>query len=71
MGVDPHVDDLLGKLALTDAGLYRRDTFVPAECRQRGIPVAGVIGGGYSKDIDRLARRHTILHRAASTLLEG
>lgn len=70
-GVDPHADDLLGKLALSDGGLSRRDTFVLAQCRQRGIPVAGVIGGGYSKDIDRLAQRHTILHRAASAQLDG
>lgn len=70
-GVDPHVDDLLGKLALTDDGLSRRDTYVLGECRRRGIPVAAVIGGGYSKDIDQLARRHTLLHRAASALLDG
>jgi acetoin utilization deacetylase AcuC-like enzyme len=31
----------------------------------KGIPVAGVIGGGYDADIDRLAHRHALLHRAA------
>lgn len=67
-GVDPHKDDLLGKLALSDDGLARRDAYVLAQCRQREIPVAGVIGGGYSRDIDRLARRHTLLHRAADAL---
>ncbi len=65
-GVDPHRDDLLGKLALTDDGLLRRDRYVLETCVRRGIPVATVIGGGYSKDIDALGRRHTIIHRAAS-----
>jgi acetoin utilization deacetylase AcuC-like enzyme len=65
-GVDPHTDDILGKLSLSDQGLYQRDCYVLVECLRRGIPVAGVIGGGYDKDIDRLARRHSILHRSAS-----
>lgn len=51
-GVDPHRDDALGKLALTDAGLLRRDRYVLEECVRRGVPVATVIGGGYSKDMD-------------------
>lgn len=32
----------------------------------RGVPVAAVIGGGYSRDIDKLALRHSIVHRAAT-----
>lgn len=65
-GVDPHRDDALGKLALSDQGLFRRDRFVFEQCLRRGIPVAAVIGGGYSKDIDAVGRRHTLVHRAAS-----
>ncbi len=65
-GVDPHRDDRLGRLALTDAGLAARDAFVLDACRRRSLPVAGVIGGGYDLDIDRLAKRHAILHRAAT-----
>ena len=67
-GVDPHVNDALGKLALSDAGLLRRDRFVLECCVRWGAPVATVIGGGYRKDIDVLARRHTLVHRAASEL---
>jgi len=26
------------------------------------IPVAAVVGGGYDKDVDALARRHAIVH---------
>lgn len=69
-GVDPHVEDALGKLALTDEGLYQRDYYVIDACLARRIPVATVIGGGYQKDIDRLARRHCTIHRAASDLFQ-
>ncbi|MCB8839516.1 histone deacetylase [Aurantimonas sp. VKM B-3413] len=64
-GVDPHAEDRLGRLSLTDAGLFERDRRVIGFFRGRDIPVAAVIGGGYSRDIDRLARRHTIIHRVA------
>ncbi|WP_102959820.1 histone deacetylase family protein [Mangrovicella endophytica] len=65
-GVDPHRDDRLGRLALTDAGLAERDRRVLGHFRDAGIPVACVIGGGYSRDIEALARRHSIIHRVAS-----
>ena len=64
--VDPHHADKLGKLALTDAGLYRRDRYAIEQCLQRHIPIAIVIGGGYDSDVDRLAQRHCIVHQAAS-----
>ncbi|MDY8109299.1 histone deacetylase [Fulvimarina sp. 2208YS6-2-32] len=64
-GVDPHEDDRLGRLSLSDEGLAERDRRVLAYVRERDRPVACVIGGGYSRDIDRLARRHSIVHRVA------
>lgn len=70
-GVDPHKDDKLGKLALTDGGIFRRDWMVIEECLRRSIPVASVIGGGYSSDIDQLARRHCLMYRAASELFNN
>lgn len=65
-GVDPHFGDRLGKLALTDSGLYRREMQVLTTCVGRGYPVACVIGGGYAEDMDALVYRHSIVHRAAS-----
>lgn len=70
-GVDPHADDKLGRLSLSDEGLARREAFVLGSCLERGVPVAGVIGGGYDADIDRLAHRHALLHRAARAALEA
>ena len=65
-GVDPHIGDRLGKLALTDAGLYRRDMQVLSTCISQGFPVACVIGGGYCEDMRSLVYRHSLLHLAAS-----
>ena len=69
-GVDPHLDDQLGKLALTDTGLFRRDMQVLSTCVGQGYPVACVIGGGYSKDLSGLVYRHSLLHRAATQVYE-
>ena len=65
-GVDPHQEDKLGKLALSDAGLRARDDYVIDCCLQRGVALACVVGGGYADDLDVLARRHGNLHRAAT-----
>lgn len=67
-GVDSHVGDRLGKLALTDTGIFKRDMQVLSACVSQGYPVACVIGGGYSKDLDAIAYRHSLLHRAASSV---
>lgn len=68
-GVDPHEDDRLGRLSLSDDGLRQRDRAVIGHFRERGIPLCGVIGGGYSRDVDALARRHAILFAEARDYL--
>jgi acetoin utilization deacetylase AcuC-like enzyme len=65
-GVDPHIHDRLGKLALTDPGIFQRDFQVLDTCVSQGYPVACVIGGGYAEDMNSLVYRHSLLHRAAS-----
>jgi acetoin utilization deacetylase AcuC-like enzyme len=70
-GVDPHRDDRLGRLALTDEGLAMRERMVVEACRQAGLPLATVIGGGYVPDIDALARRHALVTQAAAESLAG
>ena len=67
-GVDPHAGDRLGKLALTDTGIFRREMQVLSTCVALGYPVACVIGGGYADDLDSLVYRHSLLHRAASNV---
>ncbi|GJD48518.1 hypothetical protein OPKNFCMD_1240 [Methylobacterium crusticola] len=67
-GVDPHRDDRLGRLSLTDAGLRRRERHVVGEARRRGIPLVAVIGGGYAADIDALAARHALVFETMAEL---
>jgi acetoin utilization deacetylase AcuC-like enzyme len=57
-GVDPHAEDRLGRLALSDAGLAARDRFVMHAARQRGLSIASALGGGYGDDRMAVARRH-------------
>ena len=67
-GVDVHTDDRLGKLALTDDGVFERDRTVLQLCKTTGYPVACVIGGGYGEDMSDLIYRHSLLHRAAKAV---
>ncbi len=69
-GVDPHAGDRLGKLALTDTGIFRREMQVLSTCVAAGYPVACVIGGGYADDLKSLVWRHSLLHRAASEVYQ-
>ena len=57
-GVDPHQDDKLGRLNLTDEGLIARDRYVVNQTRQRGLPIASALGGGYGDDQREVAARH-------------
>jgi acetoin utilization deacetylase AcuC-like enzyme len=57
-GVDPHADDRLGRLALSDKGLAARDRLVAQEAKRIGAPLASALGGGYGIDRMAVARRH-------------
>lgn len=57
-GVDPFAGDRLGRLALSDAGLARRDAIVAGAAIRRGLPLASTVGGGYGDDVVAIARRH-------------
>ncbi|MCL1473447.1 histone deacetylase [Argonema antarcticum] len=67
-GVDPHAGDRLGKLCLTDTGIFCREMQVLSTCVAAGYPVACVIGGGYADDLKGLVYRHSLLHRAATAV---
>lgn len=53
-GLDAHQADRLGKLALTDAGIERRDQIVLNWAAKHGLPVAAVMAGGYFPDLEHL-----------------
>ena len=50
-GADAHEGDRLGRLKLTYEGMAERDRRVFAALRERGIPVAVAMAGGYGRDI--------------------
>jgi acetoin utilization deacetylase AcuC-like enzyme len=50
-GADPYKDDRYGRLSLSKAGLVERDTMVFQYCRDRGLPMAVTMGGGYARRI--------------------
>ncbi len=51
-GADPFTGDTLGRLGITKQGLLQRDQLVFEYCRQAGVPVAVVLGGGYARDVN-------------------
>ena len=51
-GADPHEGDRLGRLKLTTAGLAERDRRVLAAARERRIPIAMAMAGGYGRVIE-------------------
>jgi len=61
-GVDIYEHDKLGRLDITEDGIRKRDRYVIETCVQHNIPIAAVIGGGYDRDVQALARRHAIVH---------
>ncbi|MCS7026440.1 MAG: histone deacetylase [Bryobacteraceae bacterium] len=67
-GVDPLESDTLGRLSLTAKGLSERDRLVLEMCRQYGAPLLVVLGGGYSKPIERTAEAHASTYRMAASV---
>jgi acetoin utilization deacetylase AcuC-like enzyme len=57
-GVDPFVDDRLGRLSLTLAGLTARENMIADMALARALPLASTVGGGYGDDVMAIARRH-------------
>jgi len=64
-GADPHEGDRLGRLKLTDGGLAERDRRVLGALRERAIPVAVTMAGGYGHDIHTTVAVHLRTIRAA------
>jgi acetoin utilization deacetylase AcuC-like enzyme len=69
-GADPYSGDRLGRLSLTKEGLAARDSFILSKCRGLGLPVAIVMGGGYSLNVDDIVEIHLQSIRTAISLFE-
>ena len=68
-GVDIHFNDRLGKLKISDEGIKKRDEIVTQNFYSRGVPLCGVLGGGYNKDFKKLVELHSILHQSCAKLI--
>ena len=68
-GVDIHFNDRLGKLKVSDEGIKTRDKLVTENFFSKGIPLCGVLGGGYNKDFKKLVELHSILHQSCAKLI--
>jgi len=66
-GADPYEGDRLGRLKVTIDGLRARDRLVFAACRERALPVAVAMGGGYCPDVDAIVTIHCNTIREAVT----
>ena len=69
-GVDIHYNDRLGKLKISDLGVKKRDELVTENFFSQGVPLCGVLGGGYNKDFNKLVELHSFLHQSCAKLLK-
>ena len=69
-GADPFEDDRLGRLSVSKEGLAERDRLVLESCRERGIPVAVTMAGGYARNVEDTVEIHLQSIKRAATLLD-
>ena len=69
-GADPYVEDRIGRLAVTPAGLANRDRFVLRQCFRANIPVAILMGGGYARPISKTVALNMQTVEIAAALLQ-
>jgi len=69
-GVDVLGTDKFGKLKLSLEGCLKRDEIVFSQLRQREIPCAVAMGGGYSEDIRVIVEAHCNTFRVAKSLYQ-
>jgi acetoin utilization deacetylase AcuC-like enzyme len=68
-GADAYEDDRLGRLCVSKEGLGERDRLVLESCRERGIPVAVTMAGGYARNVEDTVDIHFRSIERAATLL--
>ncbi len=68
-GVDIHYNDRLGKLKISDNGIFERDELVIDNFFSNKVPICGVLGGGYNKDFNKLVELHSSLHKTCAKFL--
>jgi acetoin utilization deacetylase AcuC-like enzyme len=70
-GADPFKGDRLGRLCVPKSGVAERDRIVLQTCRDRGIPVAVTMAGGYANEVEDTVDVHFQSLRRAADLLDS
>jgi len=70
-GADPYLDDQLGGLNLTMAGLQERDRLITELALSNRIPVAITLAGGYARELADTVRIHCNTAGVANEVLES
>ena len=70
-GADPYDGDRLGRLRLSMAGMAARDTMVMETARERSLPVAIAMAGGYGRVIEETVAVHLQTIRIACQYCRG
>jgi acetoin utilization deacetylase AcuC-like enzyme len=70
-GADPYREDPYSPLDLGTNDLYARDRLVFEACKRIGVPVAWVLAGGYTPDIERVIAVHVGTARAAAEVFSS
>lgn len=68
MGVDPLIDDTLGKMSLSYDGLMKRDHIVLNYARRLDIPISLALGGGYAKPIQKSVQAYANTYKVIKEL---
>jgi acetoin utilization deacetylase AcuC-like enzyme len=70
-GADPYREDQLGGLSLTLEGLRERDRIVFRMARERKIPAAATLAGGYARRLEDTIAIHVATTCAAMEIMQG
>jgi len=57
-GADPYFEDPYSPLAIDHADLKARDELVFTFAKRQGVPIAWVLAGGYTQDVNKVVRIH-------------
>ena len=66
--VDVHGRDKLGLLEMTSEGIEQRDRVVLTHFKNRQVPIATTIGGGYGETNEEVAQLHSIVFKAVQSV---
>jgi len=70
-GIDIHSDDELGYLNVSTDAIFQRDCFVMQLAKEKQLPLACVVGGGYRSDHKTLVPIHMQLFNAAMKIFDN